>query len=191
MEEKKLQQQEVLYVISCGSPVAQFVVGLVTQAQMAGWIVCVITTPQGTKFLDLALLEQMTGYPVRSEYKKPSEPDALPPPDALIAFPMTFNTLNKWALGITDSLAVGLLCEYTGLRVPILAVPITGEGLSYHPAFRRSMRMLRRYGIRLLDRPEASPLQEESPGSTILNALHTYLSDEKMQKRGSDSTGAF
>jgi phosphopantothenoylcysteine synthetase/decarboxylase len=186
MEEKELQQKGVLYVISCGSPVARFVIGLVTQAQMAGWIVCVITTPQGTNFLDLALLEQMTGYPVRSEYKRPNEPDALPPPDALIAFPMTFNTLNKWALGITDSLAVGLLCEYTGLRVPILAVPVTGEGLSYHPAFRRSLRMLRKYGIRLLDRPEVSPLQPEGPGSTILNAFHTYLSDRKNEEDGKE-----
>jgi phosphopantothenoylcysteine synthetase/decarboxylase len=108
----------------------------------------VVTTPHGTKFLDISLLEQLTGYPIRSQYKHPNEPDVLPRADALIAFPATFNTLNKWALGITDTLAVGLLCEYTGLKIPIVAVPVTGEGLSYHPAFQRSLRMLRRYGIR-------------------------------------------
>jgi phosphopantothenoylcysteine synthetase/decarboxylase len=108
----------------------------------------VVTTPHGTKFLDISLLEQLTGYPIRSQYKHPNEPDVLPRADALIAFPATFNTLNKWALGITDTLAVGLLCEYTGLKIPIVTVPVTGEGLSYHPAFQRSLRMLRRYGIR-------------------------------------------
>ncbi len=179
MEIREVPPRKILYIIACGSPVARFVSNLVAQAQQADWTVCVITTPQGTKFLDLSLLEQMTGYPIRSEYKQPNEPDILPPPDALIVFPMTFNTLNKWALGITDSLAVGLLCEYTGLRRPILAVPVTGEGLSYHPAFRRSLRMLRSYGIHLLDQPEASSLQPEDPGNVILNALHMYLSDKK------------
>lgn len=97
---------------------------------------------------------------------------------------MTFNTLKKWILGITDSLAVELLCEYTGLRRPILAVPVTGEGLSYHPAFRRSLRMLRSYGIHLLGQPEAFPLQAESPGDAMLQALHVYLSNEQnMEER--------
>ncbi len=38
---------------------------------------------------------------------------------------------SKWALGITDTLAVGLLCEYTGLRVPIVAFPATGRTSSF------------------------------------------------------------
>ena len=146
MKEETHQQQRVLYIISCGSPVAQLVPALVTQAQGADWNVCVIATPQGTKFLDIPLLERLTGYPIRSQYKHPDEPDVLPRAEALITFPATFNTLNKWALGITDTLAVGLLCEYTGLKIPIVAVPVTGEGLGYHPALQRSVRMLRRYG---------------------------------------------
>jgi phosphopantothenoylcysteine synthetase/decarboxylase len=169
------QQKRVLYVISCGSPVARLVPDVVTQAQVAHWNVCVITTPLGTRFLDIPLLESMTGYPVRSQYKQPDEPDLLPRADALLVFPATFNTLNKWALGITDTLAVGVLCEYTGLKKPIVAVPITGEGLNSHPALRRSIRMLRRYGIHVLYEPEISPLQEEDPSATMLDALERHL----------------
>jgi len=65
------------------------------QAQAAGGEVCVITTPHGTKFLDLAQLEQLTGHPVRSEYKRPEEPDVLPRADALVVFPATFNTIKE------------------------------------------------------------------------------------------------
>jgi phosphopantothenoylcysteine synthetase/decarboxylase len=175
VRERERQRQRVLYVISCGSPVAQLVPELVTQAHDASWKVCVITTPHGTKFLDIPLLEHMTGYPVRSQYKHPHEPDVLPQADALIAFPATFNTLNKWALGITDTLAVGLLCEYTGLKKTIIAVPVTGEGLGYHPALQRSIRMLRRYGVYVLYKPEVSPLQHENPAITILNELNRQV----------------
>jgi len=175
MREGEHQQQRVLYIISCGSPVAQTVPALVTQAQDADWHVCVITTPHGTKFLDIPLLECLSNHPIRSQYKHPDEPDVLPRADALIAFPATFNTLNKWALGITDTLAVGLLCEYTGLKIPIVAVPVTGEGLGYHPAFQRSVRMLRRYGVHVLYKPEASPLLQANPMSVILDELNRHV----------------
>ena len=174
VREEEHQRQRVLYVVSCGSPVAQHVPRLVTQAQDADWQVCVITTPHGTGFLDILSLERMTSYPVRSNYKQPDEPDILPRADALVAFPATFNTLNKWALGITDTLAVGLLCEYTGLKIPIIAVPVTGEGLRYHPALARSVRMLRRYGIHVLYEPEIFPLQEENLVKVILDELKRH-----------------
>ncbi len=56
---------------------------------------CVITTPQGTKFLDIHLLEQLTGYPARSEDKRPEEPDVLPRADAFVVFPATYYTQNR------------------------------------------------------------------------------------------------
>ena len=85
----------VVYIVSCGSPAAQLVPELVRILQDRRWQVCVIASPDGLKFIDAALLERLTGSPVRSEYKDPSEPDVLPRADAVIAFPVTFNTLNK------------------------------------------------------------------------------------------------
>src|SRR5713226_3986443 len=148
----------VLYNISCAASSATLVPYFVVQAQAAGWKVCVITTPQGTEFIDIPLLTQLTGYPVRSQYKRPEEPDVLPRADAIVVFPATFNTINKWALGISDTLALGLLCEYTGMKLPILAIPVVRKGkLAEHPAFKRSLRMLRRYGIHIFYEPEVYP----------------------------------
>lgn len=146
------RSSRVLYVISCGSPAASLVPEFVRRARSAGWQVCVIATPNGRKFLDVALLEQETGYPVRSEYKLPEEPDILPRADAVVAFPATFNTLNKWVLGISDTLALGLLCEYTGLHLPVVAVPCVGtnSGLDTHPAFARSLSQLAEYGVHVV-----------------------------------------
>lgn len=173
MSETRPAFRGVLYVIACAASSATLVPNLVMEAQAKEWKVCVITTPQGTKFLDISLLERLTGYPVRSEYKRPEEPDVLPRADAIVVFPATFNTMNKWALGISDTLALGLLCEYTGLKMPVVAVPCfrTGGGLDGHPAFFRSLKMLRDYGVRVLYEPEMFPPKNQVPPDVILQVL--------------------
>jgi len=92
-------------------------------------------------------LERLTGYPVRTDYKRPEEPDALPLADAFLVCPLTFNSLNKWALGISDTLAMGLLNESLGLGVPIAAVPWVNAALSLHPAARKALETLRTAGV--------------------------------------------
>ena len=174
----------VLYVVSCASSAAERVPEVVTLAQAAGWHVCVITTPQGIQFIEVAKLERLTGHPVRSEYKRPEDPDILPRADAILVFPATFNTLNKWALGITDTLALGILCEYLGLRMPIVAVPgiHTGSGLDTHPALSKSIDFLRTYGVQMLYEPESYPPNNKVPANKMLDALN-----EKVRAGGSSS----
>lgn len=152
----------VLYIVACGAYAACRLAELVTFAQGRGWDVCVIATPQATKFLDAAQLAELTGHPVRSQYKQPDEPDVLPPPDALVVAPATFNTINKWAHGISDTLALGLLNEALGLGLPIIAVPWTGAGLLAHPAFGRSVADLREWGVRIIGDPGRPALPGES-----------------------------
>lgn len=106
----------MLYVVACGAPAAADVHALVPLAQQAGWQVHVVTTLMGARFIDAEKLERLTGDVVRSTYRTPDQPKGLPPADAVIVAPATFNTINKWANGITDTFAVGLLCEVNGLR---------------------------------------------------------------------------
>src|SRR5262245_51236462 len=113
----------VLYAIVCGSPASRHVGKLVELAQERGWDVCVVATPDALKFLDVPRLAELTGHPVRSRYKSPGEPDVLPDADAMVVAPATVNTTNKWAAGIADTLALGLLVEALGLNLPIVAMP--------------------------------------------------------------------
>lgn len=172
-----MTQKRTLYIIACASRVAARLDGLILAAQEAGWNVCVIATPKAMNFIDQPALERLTGYPVRNDYKRPEEPDILPPADALIAFPATFNTINKWALGISDTLALGLLNEYTGRKKPVLAVPVvtTNSGLDSHPAFSRSIAQLREYGVSVLYDPESYPPRNEVPGELIFQTLTRLL----------------
>jgi phosphopantothenoylcysteine synthetase/decarboxylase len=75
----------------------------------------VIATPQGLGFIDAQAVEARTGYPIRSAWRSPGDARPLPPADAIAVAPATFNTINKWAAGIADTLALGVLCEAYGL----------------------------------------------------------------------------
>lgn len=178
MSEFTSASKGVLYIISCASSAIDYIPDFIEQAQRTGWDICMVITPQAVKFVDVPLLEKLTGHPVRSEYKRPEDINVLPRANAILAFPTTFNTLNKWALGITDTLALGLLCEYTGLRMPILAIPgiHSSSGLDTHPALPRSLRMLRRYGVQVLYEPERYPPNNKIPTERILDTLDSLIS---------------
>lgn len=141
---------KVLYVVTCATPAAREVGTLVGLAQDEGWTVCVIATPLALRFIDKAALEEQTGYPVRSDYKQPGTPDLLPPANAIIAGGASFNTINKWAAGISDTLALGLLTEGIGLGLPLVALPFLNNAQAAHPAFARSVEFLRQAGVRIL-----------------------------------------
>lgn len=144
------QSGRVLYVITCATPAAKRIGTLVSLAQAQGWTVCVIATPQALKFLDVPVLEQQTGFPVRSEYKQPGTPDVLPSADAMIVGGASFNTINKWAHGHADNLALGLLTEAVGLGLPLVALPFLNAAQAAHPAFYRSVKELRDMGVTVL-----------------------------------------
>jgi phosphopantothenoylcysteine synthetase/decarboxylase len=151
----------VLYVLVCGSPMARDVGILVDLAQRDGWEVCVITTPDGRKFVDVAALQDQTGHPVRTHYKNPGEPDLLPPADAMIVAPATVNTVNKWAAGITDTLVLGLLIEGYGYGVPTVVVPYTNKVMALHPSLHESLAKLRTWGVHVLNGELGGPGQND------------------------------
>lgn len=140
----------MLYVITCATPAARDLGTLVGLAQERGWRVCVIATPSALAFIDKATLEEQTGFVVRHQYKKPGTPDVLPPADAMIVGGASFNTLNKWALGISDTLALGLISEGIGLGIPLVALPFLNSAQTAHPAFGRNVEILRSAGVTVL-----------------------------------------
>ncbi len=179
--------QRVLYIVACGGRPGGDLPKFVEYAQGEEWDVCVIATPSGTKFIDAGPLTALTGHPVRSDYKQPAEPDVLPPPDAFVVAPATFNTINKLAAGISDTLALGLLNEAIGTGLPIIAVPFPNQELAQHPAFVASIATLTSWGVKLIFDPVRHPLpvpnQGESgnvlfPWSALREALRTVKTSQ-------------
>src|ERR1035437_5518395 len=126
----------VLSVIACGAGPATAIGTFVQLAQERSWRVQVIATPAALGFFDQAAIEKQTGSPVRSQYSKPGSPRSQIP-DAIIVAPATYNTINKWALGISDTYALGVLAETTALDVPIVVLPFVNTALASRDPFRR------------------------------------------------------
>jgi phosphopantothenoylcysteine decarboxylase len=101
-------------------------------------------------------------------------------PEAVICCPATFNTLNKWAAGINDSPALGVLNDAIGLGTPILAVPMVGERLARHPIWPATLNFLTTAGICLLD-PVTGQLTRtpssivSGTGDDLADALNAHL----------------
>ncbi|MEV7977386.1 flavoprotein [Streptomyces sp. NPDC086519] len=144
---KEPDKKPFLYVVVCASGIAGDVGKLITAAQERNWDVGVVATPQGLGFLDTEAIEAQTGYPIRSAWRTPGEPRPLPPADAIAVAPATFNTVNKWAAGISDTLALGILCEAYGMGIPTAVLPYLNSAQAAHPAYRRSLQRLREMDV--------------------------------------------
>lgn len=135
--------------------------------QANGWTVCVIATPTAASWIDLDALTAATGCVTRVHPRPPrQQEESLPRAEAVLAAPMTFNSLNKWAAGISDTVALGVLNEMLGAGVPIIAAPCVKPVLRQHPAYADSVTRLANAGVVLLD-PDAITMRTEDGLATF------------------------
>jgi len=153
----------VLYLVVCAAPPARRISDLIDLVQRLGWAVCVIPTPQAASWLDVDDLGRQTGYPVRSDQRRPDEPGELPQAQAIVVAPATFNTINKWAAGISDTFALGILNEAFGLDLPIVVSPYAKATLAAHPTFSRNLTFLLDSGVALTRTEAIRPQEQDGP----------------------------
>jgi phosphopantothenoylcysteine synthetase/decarboxylase len=185
----QLVPRGMLYVIVCAAPPAAEVQDLVKLAQAAGWEVAVTATPEALAFIDAPLLGAITGFPVRHRWREPDEPETVPEANAIVVAPATFNTINRWVAGVTNTVAVGTLCEYLGLDAPIVAVPNVNPPLARHPTFRASLRQLREWGVRVLFDESATREARMPPWEEILPEVNRAYQATGWPPRGTLGTG--
>lgn len=121
-------------LVACGAPLASRLDDVAKALDVAGWSVSVMATESAAQWLG----ERGQGLGARR-------------PDALAVCPLTFNTANKWLLGLADTRPMSLLCEALGAGIPMVAVPFLNDSLWAHPAVATTLDGLVRAGVRLLD----------------------------------------
>jgi phosphopantothenoylcysteine synthetase/decarboxylase len=123
-----------LSIVACGAPLASRATDLVTAAEEAGWDVALTVTDAAQKWASVQ------GRDPASRHT-----------DALLVCPLTFNTANKWALGIADAPWLNVLSEAVGGGTRIVAVPMVNETLWRHPAWDNTLARLAAAGVVLVD----------------------------------------
>lgn len=148
-----MTQRRVLALVVCAAPPVLRIGELIELLQDDGWTVCLTATPIAATWIDREALARQTGYPVRVEWRMPGEPEPHPPATAVAVVPATFNVINKWAQGINDTLALGILNEALGAGIPVYAFPNVKASLSAHPSYDRHMRLLQQAGVTVSPMP--------------------------------------
>ena len=181
-------QGRVLSVIVCGAGPASAIGTLIKQAQERDWRVQVIATPAALDFVDRAAIASQTGCPVRSQYRKPGEPRS-EKAAAIIVAPATYNTINKWAQGISDTYALGVLAETTGLGVPIVVLPFVNSALASRAPFRRSVEALRAEGVHILIGPGGIQPHPPHTGGDLIDSYPWHIALDEAERLVSARAG--
>lgn len=174
----------VLYLVVCAAPPVRRIGELADLLQRAGWDVQVIATPTAADWIDVDALTAQTGSPVRSQPRGPDDPNSLPLAEAVLVAPATFNTINKWVGGISDTFALGILNEALGARLPIVASPYAKPSLAAHPAFGRNLDALRAAGVYLTATEAIRPADDSEPfrWSVIVDAVAARLAGDQAER---------
>ena len=171
----------VLTIVACGAgPVAELGT-CVKLAQDRGWTVQVTATPAALDFFDAAAIADQAGSPVRSQYAKPGAPRSLIA-DAILVAPATYNTINKWAQGISDNYALGILAEATGLGVPTVVLPFVNTALASRAPFRRSVDSLRAEGVKILLGPGGIQPHPPRTGEGLIGSYPWHLGLDEAER---------
>jgi phosphopantothenoylcysteine synthetase/decarboxylase len=171
----------VLTVVVCGAGPATAIGALVKLAQDRGWTVQVVATPAALEFFDEAAIQDQTGNPVRSQYAPQGSPRSLIP-DAILVAPATYNTINKWAQGISDTYALGVLAETTGLGVPTVVLPFVNAALASRVPFRRSVESLRAEGVWILLGPGGIQPHPPRTGDNLIDSYPWHLGLDEAER---------
>ncbi|GIJ30128.1 hypothetical protein Vqi01_52900 [Micromonospora qiuiae] len=172
-----MTQSRVLALVVCAAPPVLRIGELIDLLQEAGWIVCLTATPTAATWIDREALAKQTGYPVRVEWRKPGEPEPHPPVTAVAVVPATFNLINKWAQGINDNPALGILNETLGAGIPAHVFPSVKPALAAHPNYNRHLRLLRDTGV------VVAPLDGDLDWRNVTGAIDAPCAESSCQQR--------
>jgi phosphopantothenoylcysteine synthetase/decarboxylase len=147
---------------------------LVATLVRVGWQVSVVVTPAAAARVDVDAVRRITGRGVAVNYRRPDEPKRGPRPATVVACPLTFNSLNKLASGISDTYALGVLNEALAAGTRIVAVPMVSDRLWPHPALSPNVDRLTAAGVTFIDpqtgKPVATPVRSGT-GQKVADAF--------------------
>jgi len=133
-----------LTLVVTGAPLARQTVAVATALRAAGWDVDLTLSSAAAAWVTARDLAE-SGFGLREHG------GGRPRPRVVVACPLTFNSANKLALGVSDEPHLGVLNDALGSGATIVAVPFVSDRLWGHPQWELSLERLRDTGLSLLD----------------------------------------
>src|SRR5215467_9022686 len=99
------------------------------------------------------------------------------PPRGVVLFaPCSFNSLNKLAHGIADSLALSVVAEAIGRRTPVIVAPSLNQPLLEHPEAQASLKRLPTWGVTIIPPVDEGEGPRLAPTAVLVAAVRPYVS---------------
>jgi phosphopantothenoylcysteine synthetase/decarboxylase len=98
------------------------------------------------------------------------------PPRGVVLFaPCSFNSLNKLAHGVADSLALSVAAEAIGRATPVIVGPSLNAPLLNHPEARASLKKLPTGGVTIVPPVDEGEGPRLAPTAALLDAVRPYI----------------
>ena len=141
---------DVAYLILSGTTTASRCPELLRSLIELGFrAVFAIPTPNASRVLAPRDLADVEGAQVVESYFDLAIRPR-PPRGVVLFAPCSFNSLNKLALGIADSLALSVAAEAIGRGTPVIVGPSLNQPLLDHPQAQASMQTLATWGVTII-----------------------------------------
>src|SRR5690348_16885229 len=97
------------------------------------------------------------------------------PPHGVVLFaPCSFNSLNKLAHGIADSLALSVVAEAIGRGTPVVVGPSLNAPLLNHPEAQASLATLPAWRVQIVPPVDLGEGPRLAPSAQLLDAVRPY-----------------
>jgi len=136
--------------------------------------VIAIPTPNASRVLAPRDLADVAGVQVVESYFDLAIRPR-PPRGVVLFAPCGFNSLNKLAQGIADTLTLSVAAEAIGRGTPVIVGPSLNQPLLDHPVARMSLKTLPGWGVVVVPQIDEGDGPRLAPTAALLDAVRPFV----------------
>ena len=173
---------KAIYLIVSGSSAARCVPQLIEALTEIGLPVYTLLTEAAQSIISPYNLADLENHTLVDSYFDPALLKGREPGVTVVA-PATFNTLNKIAQGIADTLPHSLVAEAIGANWPVIIAPSMNPALADHPQVAQSLKNLQRWGVTVVEPHQEDDLLMMASTEEIMKGVRYSLQSVKLDLR--------
>jgi phosphopantothenoylcysteine synthetase/decarboxylase len=148
--------------------------------------VMVIPTPNASRVIAPRELADVAGVRVVESYFDAAIRPR-PPRGVVLFAPCGFNSLNKLAHGIADTLALSVVAEAIGRGTPVIVGPSLNQPLLDHPVARASLVTLQSWNVVVVPPVDDGEGPRLAPSARLLEAVRPFVKIVAVTRRSRSS----
>jgi phosphopantothenoylcysteine synthetase/decarboxylase len=166
---------DVAYLVLSGTTTAARCPDLLRELVGLGFAtVIAIPTPNASRVIARRELADVAGAQVVESYFDLAIRPR-PPRGVVLFAPCSFNSLNKLAHGIADSLALSVVAEAIGRGTPVIVGPSLNQPLLDHPQAQASLSTLRSWHVAIVPPVDEGEGPRLAPSPQLLDAVRPHV----------------